>query len=218
VSTLSHGPRAGLQFPPTAHWTPDRRPHLPRGQAGRPVCRVGMSPLSRTKEPARHPRSDPERLSSGLPFHGRPLQSRSPGIGRDVASTPVRESATLDTRTVSEVTTPPQRPKSSPTVPAADFCRNPDDGICRQKTSVPSQRPCSSPSEEPQAECSRILPPVAPNASLSSTPTAQHLSACPLQYPAAARRRALAVMLHEHHREPDKLDAPARCAGTTSLS
>jgi hypothetical protein len=35
--------------------------------------------------------------------------------------------------------------------------------------------------------------------------------------PAAARRRALAVMLHEHHREPDKLDAPARCAGTTKL-
>ena len=36
--------------------------------------------------------------------------------------------------------------------------------------------------------------------------------------PPPARRRALTVMLHERHREPDKLDAPARCAGTTSLS
>ena len=62
------------------------------------------------------------------------------------------------------------------------------------------------------------LSPVAPNAALSSTPTAQHLSAGPLLYPAAARRRALAVMLHEHHREPDNLDAPARCTGTTSVS
>ena len=39
-----------------------------------------------------------------------------------------------------------------------------------------------------------------------------------LMVPAAARRRALAVMLHEHHREPANLDAPAPCAGTTSLS
>ena len=36
--------------------------------------------------------------------------------------------------------------------------------------------------------------------------------------PAVAWRRALAVMLHEHHREPDNPDAPARCAGTASLA
>lgn len=46
-----------------------------------------------------------------------------------------------------------------------------------------AERPRSSPSEEPWEECSRILPPDAPNAALSSTPTAQHLSACPFRSP-----------------------------------
>ena len=94
-------------------------------QAGQPVRRVVMSPLSR---PARHPRSDPERLSNDPPFHGTPFQRRSPKIGRDAASAPVRESASPDTRTVSAVNTPPKRPESCPAVPAVDFCRNPDTG------------------------------------------------------------------------------------------
>ena len=47
--------------------------------AVRPVCRVGMSPLSR---PTRHPSLDPEHFPSGQPLHGRPLQKCSPKIGR----------------------------------------------------------------------------------------------------------------------------------------
>jgi len=45
----------------------------------RRVRRVGMSPLSR---PTRHPSSDPEHFSSGLPLHVRPLQKCSPKISR----------------------------------------------------------------------------------------------------------------------------------------
>lgn len=54
-----------------------------------------------------------------------------------------------------------------------DFCRNPDDGICRQKTSVPKRMPSSSPSEEPHPSSSfglcrdesGMLPHVAPSLS-----------------------------------------------------
>ena len=140
--------------------------------------------------------------------------------GRDVDSAPVRESALLDTRTLTAVSTPPESPESSPTVPAAVFCLNPDDGICRQKTAVPKQRgPVPLPCEEPREECSRILPAVAPNAALSSDADCAALERLPdLIAPSAARRRALAVMLHEQHREPDRLGAPAHYAGTTSLS
>jgi len=84
----------------TPHRAPERRPDaatsaMPpgsprpvplRGQAGRPVCRVGMSPLSGPR--SRRPCPDPERLSSGLALHVSPLQRRSPRIGRDVASAP----------------------------------------------------------------------------------------------------------------------------------
>ena len=40
---------------------------------------VGASPLSRPKEPIRRTCSDPERLSTGLPFHGNPVQRRPRG-------------------------------------------------------------------------------------------------------------------------------------------
>ena len=129
-----------------------------------------MSPLFRTEEPTRHPFPDPERLSNGLPFHGRPFQRRSPEIGRGAASAPVRESASLDTRTITAVNTPPKNTTSSPAVPATDCCRNPEDGICRQQTVVPNEeQPPSSPTRKPirlrpsdyavtSDECPRISP------------------------------------------------------------
>jgi hypothetical protein len=49
-----------------------------------------------------------------MPFHGKPVQRRSPKIGQAVASVPIRESASLDTRTITEVDTPPEIPKSAP--------------------------------------------------------------------------------------------------------
>ena len=55
-----------------------------------------------------------------------------------------------------------------------------------------AKRPRSSPSEEPQAECSRILPPVAPNAALSSTPTPQQLNACPIRCPGCSATKGTA--------------------------
>jgi hypothetical protein len=93
-----------------------------------------------------------------LAVHGKPLQRRSPEIGRAVASVPVRESASPDTRTITAVNTPPKRPEATPAVPAVDFCHNPGDGICRQKTPVPNEQSLFLSNEEPQTECSRISP------------------------------------------------------------
>jgi len=44
-------------------------------------------------------------------------------------SAPVREPASLDTRTVTAASTSPKTPDTSPAVPGVDCCHNPDDGI-----------------------------------------------------------------------------------------
>ena len=77
-------------MPPRQPFRPDRRPHSPRGQAGRPAASSiafghGGSAVSacrrfsRPKKPTRRLSIDPERLSTGLSFHERPLQRRSQG-------------------------------------------------------------------------------------------------------------------------------------------
>jgi len=52
-----------------------------------------------------------------------------PGDRPCAVSAPVRESASLDIRTVTAVNTSPKSPDSSPAVPGADCCHNPDDGM-----------------------------------------------------------------------------------------
>ena len=119
-------------------------------QAGRPVCRVGMSPLSRPKEPTRRPCADPERLSTGLPFHENPVQRRSPEIGRGAASVPVpviRFAGYPDHRSSQHSA---ENPTPPPAVPPTDCRRNPEDGICRQQTAVPNENQArSSPTRNP---------------------------------------------------------------------
>jgi hypothetical protein len=135
VSVLSHGPPSIIPCPPATHWTPHDAEFVVFSRGARPENKLRIVPRLRpdpaafqTREPARRPCADPERLSNAPPFHGRPLQMRSPGIGRDVASAPVRESASPDTRTISEINTPPKAPTPPPADPAADSSRTPDDG------------------------------------------------------------------------------------------
>jgi len=206
-------------------WRPDSatsarliRSRHPTGTAtGHPVCRGKMSPLSRLPRPP--PLSGPRALVNLLVGHGKQLQKRSPEIGHVPSllrsGTPLRwtpgppQQPTLRRR---YLTPPPPAPEwTAAAIPMTGY------DVSRPLCLIVQNIPVFAMRTHPSGML-RMLPPGAPNAALSATPTAQHLSACPLQYPAAALRGALAVMLHEHHRDPDILDAPARCAGTSSLS
>ena len=59
-----------------------------------------------------------------------PDWTRSLPQGRPcAASAPVRESASLDTRTITVVNTSSRSPETSPAIPGSDCCDNPNDGI-----------------------------------------------------------------------------------------
>jgi len=174
-------------MPPRQPCRPDRDAF---GPASRPACSPCRHVAAFRSGPARHPRSDPERLSNGPPFHGTPFQRRSPKIGRDAASAPVRESASPDTRIVSAVNTPPKRPESSPAVPAADFCRNPDTGSVGRRPLCQIRTLFLSLEGTPYG----MLPHAAPKRSncTAVVPTAQHLNACPIHCPVCSATKGTA--------------------------
>ncbi len=165
------------------------------GPASRPSCPPYRHVAAfRTNDPPATLDRTPSAFQQASRFAETPVHRRSPGIARDVASAPVLESATLDTRSVAAVTTPPERSNSSPAVPAADFCRNPDDGICRQKTSVPKQREALflSPRGTPSVFVLRTPPRQVRNAP-ASFPSRTKCSAVVYADCAALERRPIAV-------------------------
>ena len=108
-------------------------------QAGRPVRRVVMSPLFRPTAPPTTLDQTPAASQPACRFAESQFRGGLHEIGRDVACALVRESALLDTRPITEVTTPPTSPEFSPNHPATDCCRNPEDGICRHQTAAPDK-------------------------------------------------------------------------------
>jgi len=147
-------------MPPRQSCRPDRHALSPnRGQAGRPVCRVGMSPLLQTKEAHPPPLARPRTPVKWLAFHGKPFQRRSPEIGRDVASAQVRESASLDTRPITAVNTPPRETQILPRRPRSGLLpQSRGRDLLAEDHCSKTRAPCSSPHEEPRKECSRISP------------------------------------------------------------
>jgi len=137
----------------------------------------------------------PPLLRSGNPLHWIPGPSQQSTLRRRVPTPP-----------------PPSPERTAATIPTtgSDASRP----LCLIVWSIPCVRDANTPKRNAPhlaPRCSKCSPVVyADCAALERLPD--------FVAPPAARRRALAVMLYEHHREPGKLDAPARCAGTTSLS
>ena len=110
-------------------------------QAGRPVRRVGMSPLSRDpparllQTPNAFQLACRSRKASSEAFPGdRPRCRLCSGFGKlPGGSYPNRHSSRHSADKTPDL----------PCRPTPDFCRNPGNGICRQKSGTPYKTPCS---------------------------------------------------------------------------
>jgi len=158
-------------------------------QTGRPVRRVVMSPLSRDPPPRLLQTPNAFQLAC----RGKPVQRRSPEIGRDVVSAPASGSCPeAATRTVTAAATPPTRHQTSPAAPRRISAAIPPTGFAGRKPAHHTRRPVPNPARNPRpssffaaasSKCSRTFPPGIPNAVLPAVPSAQHLNACPICCP-----------------------------------
>ena len=147
--------------------------HAPGSRCLRPCKPAGLCAVSSCRRfsdprPARHPWPDPDRLSTGSPLCGNPVQRRSPRIGREcrLCSGPGIRFAGYPAHHSSQHSA--EETPDFPATPRRISAAIPKNGICRQKTDPPYETPCSSPREEPHDECPRISPPDVPNAALSA--------------------------------------------------
>ena len=142
-SRAERGQRTNTE--PCPRWRPDSATSAsltgsrrPTGSARRasslPWRNVAASP---DQGPARHPSTRPRALVNLLPISRKAASEALPRDRPCAVSAQVRESASLDTRTITAVNTSPRSSDTAPAVPEADCCHNPDNGMCRQQTALP---------------------------------------------------------------------------------
>ncbi len=123
--TPHSAPREAPDAAPSARQPGSRclRPCKPAVLSAVSACRRFQDQGSRPP-----PLTRPRTPFKWLAVSRKPTSEAFPGDRPSVDSVPVRESASPDTRTITEVNTPPRRPKSS-SATAADWWHNPNDGI-----------------------------------------------------------------------------------------
>jgi len=199
--------------------------HAPGSRCLRPCKPAGLCAVSscrrssRPRMPTRHPRQTPTAFQPAHRFAEIRFRGGPRGSAENVASAPARESASLDTRPITAVNTPPKRHRTSLPPHAGFLPQSRRTGSAVRKPTHHTKRPVPLPARNPMTNAPAYHPQTfrMQRFRLAESEALERLPA--LLSPTAARRRALAVILEdEHHREPEDLDVTAHCAGDKQTS